>query len=340
MSEYIVIPADRAGIALDEFLCLLYPECGKAWVRRQIRNGGVLVDGERASPSQRLREAEVLVLEFDDEDAPDPPAAPAVEIPILYEDGDLLVIDKPAGLAVEPERWAKDRGCLVGALLELFRTRAGAEAGDRPALDARPRIVHRIDKGTSGAVLVAKDVAAERALRRCFDTGTIHKRYLALVEGEHPLPAGETALLDLPLGPDERRSGRQRVQPEGGKPARTRVRVERRFRGYTLLACEPLTGRTHQIRVHLAAAGFPLAVDPQYGRRDALHLSRLKADYRPKRGRPERPLIDRLTLHAARIDVPEIAGDGSGVRAVVEAPLPRDFANTLKQLEKNRSWPT
>ena len=345
MSEYIVVPTDRAGLELDEYLCLQFPEVNKGFVRRQVRVGRVLVDGEAARPSQRLRDGQVLIVDFDADEAPLAPVAPALRIPILYEDDDVIVVDKPAGLAVEPERWARDQACLSGALLEMARQRARGdeeaegskgEETESVRLEMRPRLVHRIDKGTTGIVLVAKHLEAERALRRAFDEGTVHKEYFALVEGEHPLPDGESELLDMPLGPDDRRSGLQRVVAKGGKPSRTLVRVERRFRGYTLLACEPQTGRTHQIRVHLAAAGFPLAVDHQYGRRDALYLSHIKAGYRVKRGRPERALIDRTTLHAARISVPGIQDEARRIR--VEAPLPKDFERTLKQLEKNRAW--
>jgi 23S rRNA-/tRNA-specific pseudouridylate synthase len=122
---------------------------------------------------------------------------------------------------------------------------------------------------------------------------------------------------------------------EDGKPARTTLAVEQRFRGFTLLRCRPRTGRTHQLRVHLAAEGFPLVVDPIYGRRQKLLLSEIKSGYRPKPGRVERPLIDRLTLHAARISFPAPADEGRIV--TVEAPLPEDFARTLKQLAKVRA---
>ena len=352
MTEYIVVPPERAGLELDEFLCLLYPEWNKGFVRRQVREGAVLVDGEPAKPSQRLRPQQVLILDVDEDEAPAVPVAPRADLPILYEDEDVLVVDKPADLAVEPERWARDSACVAGALLELFQRRAAARRGaaspeaegppagdedgaqDREgALEERPRIVHRLDKGTSGALLVAKDLGAERRLRSAFDEGTIQKEYLALVEGEHPLAEGEALEIELPLGPDERRSGRQVVRRDG-KPARTRVRVEQRFRGFTLLRCEPLTGRTHQIRVHLAHEGFPLAVDPQYGRRDGLLLSEIKSGYRPKRGREERPLLGRLSLHAAAVEFP--ARDGG--RRRVEAPLPKDLERALRQLEKVRRW--
>jgi 23S rRNA-/tRNA-specific pseudouridylate synthase len=162
----------------------------------------------------------------------------------------------------------------------------------------------------------------------------VKKRYLALIEGEHPLDDGASLLLDEPIGPDLRRSGAMAVRHDIGKAARTRIQIEQRFRGFTLLACEPETGRTHQIRVHLASAGFPLAVDPIYGRRRFLALSEIKADYRKKRGQVETPLIERLSLHAARIEFPCV--DDPSRTIAVEAPIPRDFARVLKQLAKVR----
>ncbi len=332
MSEEIVVPWERAGLELDEFLCLQFPTCSKGFLRRAVRAGQVLVDGTRAQPSQRLRPDQVLLLEFDEDEAPPSPVAPACEIPILYEDEDLLVLDKPSGIAVEPERWARGAASLAGALLALARSRSAGE----DALDLRLRAVHRLDKDTSGALVVAKHLEAERSLRAAFEQERVEKTYLALVEGEHPLADGAEEVIDLPLGPDEKKSGRVAVQPRTGKPSRTRIAVARRFRGYTWLSCQPLTGRTHQIRVHLTACGFPLAVDPLYGRRSTLHLSALKSGYKVKRGLPERPLIARLTLHAAEVRVPSPgAGRGS---VSVEAPLPKDLASLLKQLAKVRSF--
>jgi 23S rRNA pseudouridine1911/1915/1917 synthase len=345
VSEYIVVPPERAGLELDELLCLLYPERSKGYLRRQVRKGAILLDGSLTAPSRRVRAEQVLVVDFDESERPSkPPVSPGRRIPVLYEDDDVLVVDKPAGLAVEPERWAREEACVSGALLELARSRSEKREGERRGLDQRLRLVHRLDKGTSGALLAAKHLTAERALRQAFEERRISKVYLALVEGEHPLADGEAEEIDLPLGEDSRKGGRQCVSPRRGKPAQTRVMVERRFHGYTLLRCEPRTGRTHQIRVHLAAAGFPLAVDPLYGRWDNLPLSRIKAKYRPKRGRPERPLIDRLTLHAAEIEIPEISPvvseeEGAAkTRVRVRAPLPGDMVRALSQLEKNRGW--
>jgi 23S rRNA pseudouridine1911/1915/1917 synthase len=348
VSETIVVPPERAGLELDEFLCLHFPEYAKGFLRRAVRDGLVSLDGMRANPSQRLRADQVLIVELDDQPPPAAPVAPEAELPILYEDADLLVVDKPAGLAVEPERWERGNASLAGALLAMARARskdadadadesedpeAGEAAGAGP-LALRLRAVHRLDKDTSGALIVAKHLEAERWLRAAFEHERVHKTYWALVEGEHPLADGAEQTIDLALGPDAKRSGRMVVDEQTGKPSRTRIAVLQRFRGYTWLACRPETGRTHQIRVHLAAVGFPLAVDPLYGRRSELRLSNLKPGYKAKAGRPERPLVTRLTLHAAEI---ELEGPRGGVLRV-SAPLPRDLAQLLKQLGRVRAF--
>ena len=330
--ETVVVPEERHGVELDEFLCLYYVGVPKGFLRRLVREGRVLVDGIGAKTSQRLRGGQVLIVDLDEDELPARPVAPSFRVSILYEDEDVLVVDKPAGIAVEPERWARHLPSLAGALVELARERA--EAGGVGG-EHRYRLAHRIDKDTSGCLLVAKHLEAERALRIAFSEGRVHKEYLALVEGEHPLGDDESETSDAPIGPDPRKSGRMVVSKDG-KPSRTEVRVAERFRGFTLLSCRPVTGRTHQIRVHLAQAGYPLAVDPQYGRRDELFLSGIKADYRPKRGRPERPLIARLTLHAHALHVPDPSAGADAVRCRIEAPLPKDYSTTLKQLRKVR----
>lgn len=339
MIYHIPVPDDRIGLELDEFLCLVFPLLSKGWVRSQVRAGRVLVDGSPAHPSQRLRSFQVLSVDFDEEEAPPgPPVAPPLQVAVLFEDEDVLVVDKPAGLAVEPERWERGRACVAGALLELALERSGVETrqSSRPTggLGFRPRIVHRIDKDTSGVLVVAKTLEAERSLREAFAARRVSKRYLALVEGEHPLADGEEEQIDLPIAPDRRRSGRM-VVDDRGKEASTRLRVVQRFRGYTLLECAPKTGRTHQIRVHLAARGFPLAIDPVYGRKDEIRLSALKRGYKPKRGAVERPLMDRLTLHAHSV---RFEADVLGREIAVESAPPKDFARVLKQLEKVRPF--
>ncbi|MBL8861387.1 MAG: RluA family pseudouridine synthase [Planctomycetes bacterium] len=341
--QHVPIPPERAGLELDEFLCLVFPRLSKGAVRRKVRDGQVLLDGRPTTPGHKLREHEVLLVEVDElEEGSPEPEQRGPELDVLWEDEHVLAVDKPAGLAAEPERWARENASLSGAVLDLALSRGAGPPGadeEHPGEDAlslgfRPRLVHRLDKDTTGVVLVAKTLEAERELRAAFEDGRVRKRYLALVEGELRLPDGEEQVIDLPIGPDERRSGRMRVDLQRGKPSRTRVRVEQRFQGYTLLSCEPETGRTHQIRVHLRETGFPLAVDPYYGRRDSLSLSDFKRDYRRKPGHVEAALIDRLTLHAREIEFPRVAGQG---RVRVEAPIPKDLARTLKQLAKFRA---
>ena len=338
MTEHIVVPRERHGIELDEFLCLLFPLLNKGFLRNHIRDGKVLLDGQKTLPSKHLRTDQVISIDLDEDHTklPQRPVAPRVEIDVLYEDEESMVVDKPSGLPVEPERWERGNACLSGALLDLALRRNEVDPASPvdPAegLDFRPRLVHRIDKGTSGAVLVAKTLEAERRLRDAFASGTVEKSYLALVEGEYPLSISDEEEIDLPIGPDRKKSGRMRVDRKDGKPSRTRVAVEERFRGFTLLRCQPLTGRTHQIRVHLAELGFPLVVDSTYGRRNALALSEIKRNYRPKRGGAESPLIERLTLHAEKLRFPRADGSPQDV----QAPLPKDFTRVLKQLAKVR----
>jgi RluA family pseudouridine synthase len=324
VNQHLCVEAEDSGMELDEFLARSFPHLAKGFLRHQVRSGRVLVNGAHVQPSKRLRSDEVVSIDIDPEDEQElrRPAPPELELDVLHEDEHVVAVDKPAALLVEPDRWDPALPSLVGALEQL-----GARS------DYRPRLVHRLDKDTSGVVLVARTIEGERELRAAFDGGEVRKEYLALVEGEHPLEDGASEVIDLPLGPDRKRSGNMRVRDDG-KPSRTRIEVERRFRGFTLLCCEPLTGRTHQIRVHLAAAGFPLAVDPVYGRRRELKLSEIKSGYRPKAGRPEKPLIDRLTLHARRIEFPAVGATDE--RVAVEAPLPADFERVLKQMAKVR----
>ncbi|MFT4539938.1 MAG: 23S rRNA pseudouridine1911/1915/1917 synthase [Planctomycetota bacterium] len=359
MSEHLVVPDERSGIELDEFLCLQFPLLSKGHLRTFIRSGAVVVNGARVLPSWRLREGQVVSIDIPDDFEPKTPVAPRTPLRILAEQDEWLAVDKPAGLAVEPERWDRDAACVSGGLLELSLARsrddksnvvAGAvqvtdaevERGDADTtLDRRLRAVHRIDKDTTGILLVAKSIEAERYLRRCFQTGLVSKEYLALVEGEFRPAEGEDEWIDAPISPDRRRVGRMLIRT-GGKPSRTRVRVVQSFRGFTLVKCYPETGRTHQIRVHLAHAGFPLVIDPLYGRRSELMLSEVKRKYRPKKGQTERPLMDRLTLHAATLEFPFRAGASlpdieNDPTQRIESALPADYERALRQLAKVRA---
>ena len=326
MIEYFPVPMERAGLELDEFLCLAFPGCSKGFLRAQVRAGNVLVDGQPSLPGKRLRITNVVSADFDMEAAPPIPVAATRPLEVLYRDEHVIAVDKPAGLASEPERWNAEAGSVAGSLLPLAGQEA--DAGE----DCRLRLLHRLDKDTSGCLLAAKHIEAERALRGDFERGEVCKEYLAIVDGELPTLGDEEMLIDDPIAPDARRTGRMCIHAKG-KPSQTYVAAEQRFQGFTLVRCRPVTGRTHQIRVHLAFAGFPLMVDRFYGRRDTLMLSEIKRGYRAKKGSSERPLIDRLTLHAERIQWNDPGG--AGLRSV-QSPLPTDLTRTLKQLAKVR----
>ena len=333
MSQHLPVPDERVGMELDEFLCLKFPSLNKGVLRRLIRDGLVLIDGKAVTPSRRLKYGQILFVEFDEAEVEVRPlVAPTQALKVLHESEHILVVEKPAGVAAEPERWERDAASVAGGLLQLSLDRSEGEEG----LEFRPRLLHRLDKDTSGVLLAAKTIECERSLRDAFarGDGTIKKTYLAIIEGEYPLEDDEVDLIELPIGPDQRRIGKMLVD-DRGKEARTEVRVRERFSGFTLVECRPLTGRTHQLRVHLSATGFPLVVDPAYGRRSELLLSEFKHSYREKRGHPERPLLDRLALHAEAIEFPCDPSEPER-RERVEAPVPKDLARVLKQLAKVR----
>ncbi|MEZ6003376.1 MAG: RluA family pseudouridine synthase [Planctomycetota bacterium] len=330
MVQYYPVPEERVGLELDEFLCLLYPGVSKGFLRQAIRDGDIEVVGEETICGRHLRFSDVIAVHLDEDELPRRRRGKVLDVELVYEDANCLVANKPAGIAVEPERWSPELGCFLEEMEHWAAARAQAEA-DR----FRPRLVHRLDKDTSGCLLFAKDLESERHLRRCFEAQTVRKAYLALVEGEFPLEDGERTLIDQPLGPDPRKAGRMQIVADG-RPSQTEVWVEERFAGYTLVGCAPRTGRTHQIRVHLAYEGFPLVVDPLYGRRDKLLLSEIKSGYRHKQGSEERPLMPRLTLHAWRLSWP--SQDPNAPAPEVEAPLPKDLRTTLKQFAKVRPF--
>jgi 23S rRNA pseudouridine1911/1915/1917 synthase len=254
------------------------------------------------------------------------------DLHILYEDDDLLVIDKPAGLLVIPDRWDASKPTVVKLARAYLQTHADAN-GTISAGPPRIWVVHRLDRDTSGVLILAKADRAHAMLSRQFEHGKVHKTYLALVSGQGIRDAG---VIRLPIGPHAHRPGMMAVRRRHGKSALTRYAVLERFRGYTLLDMRPQTGRSHQIRVHLQAIGYPLAIDALYGAGEPLLLSALKPSYRPKPGAVEHPLMARLTLHAQalRLMHPTHGGTCTWV-----APLPKDFTAVLRNLRRYRSLP-
>ena len=236
-----------------------------------------------------------------------------------------MAVLKPAGLAAIPGRAETD------SVLEQVAKLIGLpHAG---TTDPRVRVVHRLDKDTSGVMLFAKDKDAQRHLSHQFQNNTIEKEYLAITLGHAPSPSGE---IDGPLCINPGSKTRMMISTAHGRPARTLWQVEDTFGEYCLVRCFPKTGKTHQIRVHLLSIGLPLAVDILYNPPKApampgIFLSQFKRGYRWTRGERERPLIDRLTLHAEKLKFQDVSGE----RVELAAPLPKDFRATLNQLRNH-----
>lgn len=233
-------------------------------------------------------------------------------IPVLHEDDALLAINKPAGLLVAPDRWDKQRDNLMSLL-------AVARPGEYLAN------VHRLDFNTTGIFLLAKTKPALVHVVRQFNDRTTQKTYIALCHG---LPAQLT--IELPIGKHPRHPGLVRIDSRAGKPAKTVIRVIEKFDRHTLLEIELHTGRQHQIRVHLQAAGTPLVGDADYGGAPLL-LSQIKRRYKAKPGEVERPLLARPALHAERLTLTHPV---SGEPLTIQADRPHDLEVAIKYLRR------
>jgi 23S rRNA pseudouridine1911/1915/1917 synthase len=251
---------DQSGERLDKLLADLFPEQSRAQWQRHIKEGNVRLNGRSVKASYRIEGDEQLTANLPPVQETDLQAE-AIPLDIRYEDGDMIVVNKAAGMVVHPAA-GHDSGTLVNAILAHCPDIEGI-GGER-----RPGIVHRLDKETSGLMVVAKNERALRHLQNQFRRRTVHKQYLALVEGQ--IQPSE-ALVDAPIGRDPRQRKRMAVIPPNSsataREAQTQYRAQQYFDEYTLVACQPHTGRTHQIRVHMAYIGFPLVGDKVYGRR-------------------------------------------------------------------------
>jgi len=263
--------------------------------QRLIDAGRVLVDGRSVPKRHRLAVGEVVTVR--PEAPPGPLAAEEVPLVVRYEDKHLLVVDKPAGVVTHPAG-GHTTGTLVHGLLER-----GIRGGDDPT---RPGIVHRLDRDTSGLLVVARTPRAHRRLTRLLRDREVDRRYLALAHGEVP-PA---LTVDRPVGRDRRDRTRMSVATDAGRDAVTHLRRLEALARFSLVEARLETGRTHQIRVHLAAVGHPVAGDPVYGRR------------------PDGLGLGRQFLHAARLSFPHPEGEGV---VTVESPLPDDLAGALER---------
>jgi 23S rRNA pseudouridine1911/1915/1917 synthase len=289
---------DNLGTRLDRYVADQLPDLSRGTVQGLIESGRVLVDGQQRKPKFHMTPGEVVSVEIPrpriDEIQPDP-----IPLAIVYEDADVIVVDKPAGMVVHPAP-GHPRGTLANALLAHV---PGISVGG----SQRPGIVHRLDKDTSGLIVAAKTDRGRTALVSQWESRSVEKTYLALVSGS---VADEEAIIDAPIGRDPKNRQRMAVV-RSGRPAVTQFRVVERFADTTLLEVSIETGRTHQIRVHLAFVGHSIVGDQLYGR------ARLRD-----------PQLDRQFLHARALafQLP----DGEALR--LEAPLPRDLQAVLEEL--------
>jgi len=296
--------ATQVGQRLDKALTKRLPDLSRAQIQRLINEGEVTVDGATVKPSLRLAGGEQIEVRI----AVSEPAgllAQAIPLDVRYEDDDLIVINKAAGMVVHPAPGHR-QGTLVNAILAYCPEIEGV-GGER-----RPGIVHRLDKETSGLIVVAKNDQAMRALQRQFKRREVTKRYTALVHGRF---GQAQALIDAPIGRDPHNRKRMAVIPPGSRAtsrsAQTHVTLLDYYQDCSLLRCRPVTGRTHQIRVHLAFTGHPIVGDKRYGQR------------RPKL------LDDRHFLHAGELTITHPTEEKA---LTFEAPLPPELKRLLEEL--------
>ena len=305
----LIVEADQDGARLDHFLTALLPDQSRSHVQRLIKDGRVTGPAASLRPSTAVRAGQVYEV-----DIPPPAAATpepeAIPIRIVYEDEHLVVLDKPAGMVVHPGA-GHSGGTLVNALLHHVKDLSGIGG------ELRPGIVHRLDRGTSGLMVVAKSDLAHQELSRQFSDREVDKEYVALVWGL--VQPGRR--IDAPIGRDPGDRQRMSTRARRARNAVTRVTFARHYKGVSLLKVAIATGRTHQIRVHLSAIGHPIVGDATYGgvhRRTGSHLRAVQ--------RLERPF-----LHSARL---AFTHPVDGRRVEFDSPLPLDLQAVLDDIEQ------
>jgi 23S rRNA pseudouridine1911/1915/1917 synthase len=309
-SHRFVVDAECAGDRLDRFLANQLPELSRSRIQTLIEDGRVEIDGRACKASHHVASGETITVSIP---APAPAGVSAEAIPlhILYEDDDLVVLNKAAGIVVHPGA-AAESGTLVSALLHRF---GGIEGLSDVGGPLRPGIVHRLDKETSGALVIARTNEAHRALMEEFRSRKIEKQYVALLHGNLK---GDSGRVEMPVARDLRRRSRMTARRSDGRPARTDWTVRLRLDRFTLIDADLHTGRTHQIRVHFSALGCPVVGDTLYG-----------APRQEKIGQTPMPPLGRNFLHAARI---AFEHPRTGQRVDVRAPLPKELVAFLHAL--------
>jgi 23S rRNA pseudouridine1911/1915/1917 synthase len=315
--EEFHVKARMVGKRIDAYLSSRYQDFSRSVIQKVIDAGAVLVNGAVVKASYKVRLDDLIRVWLPDlgDDAPTPEDIP---LSIVFEDEAFLVVDKPPGMVVHPARghWA---GTLVNALQFHFDTLSTVGGEERPG------IVHRLDRDTSGLILIAKDDRAHRALSSQFAERTIQKEYLAIVSG---VISRDTDYIERPIGPHptHREKMAIRLPEDGGKAAMTYYEVVERFPRHTFVRLKPRTGRTHQIRVHLTHLGHPILADRLYAGRSTLTLSDLLGSLPTA---PDPILLNRQALHAHRLS---LVHPMTGAPLAFEAAIPADMAGTVTVL--------
>lgn len=318
-TQSVCVTQDLDGLRVDALLAKALPQTSRAKIQKSIRKGLVWIDGEKAKPSFRVKEGQEIKFELPpvESDAPIPEDIP---LEILFEDDHLVAINKPPAMVVHPAKgnWS---GTLTAALAFHFEQLSGVGG------EHRPGIVHRLDRDTSGVILVAKTDQAHRKLAKQFELRTVNKTYLAIVS---PEPDRDRHLVDKPIGhhPYQREKMAIRVGHSTSREASTFFEVVERFRGFAVVHAMPKTGRTHQIRLHLAHWGHPVLADRLYSGRAKIMSEQISKDKNNVS-----VLLDRQALHALKI---EFAHPETDERMAIEAPIRQDLENTLEALRKYR----
>ncbi len=304
------VAAEHAGMRLDRFLAAQLPDLSRTRIQLLMDEGRVRVNGAALKPSYRVELDEMVAVEI-------PPTLPpgvepeAIPLDVLYEDEDIAVINKPANMIVHPGTGA-DAGTMVAALLHRFGVVNGLSTVGGPL---RPGIVHRLDKGTSGALVIARTDAAHKTLVDEFRDREVEKIYVALLHGK---VKGEAGRIDMPIARDLRNRSRMTARRREGREARTDWRVRLRLGAFTFVEANLHTGRTHQIRVHFSTLGCPVVGDTLYG-----------APREERVGAAVLPPLERNFLHAARVG---FVHPTTGKHVEFRAPLPQELQSYLRDL--------
>jgi 23S rRNA pseudouridine1911/1915/1917 synthase len=336
VQQTVDVPAEAAGQRLDLFLAAHLDGVSRSRVQMLMDQGDVLVNGEREKASMKLRGGERIVITGEPRPAPLKATAEDIPLDVVYEDADLAVVNKPAGMMVHAgsgqNEDARSKGTLVNALLYRFK-KLSATGGE-----LRPGIVHRLDKDTSGLIVVAKNDRAHAALGEMFSTRQIKKTYIALVQGNLEREKGT---INAGVGRDPTRRTRMTTMPQ--ENARSAVshyevvrRMSNRFGKFTLVRVRIETGRTHQIRVHMASIGHPVVGDTLYGGAgqltDQVAAQAVQSKAARRKANPEKLRLGRNFLHAAKLEFPH---PKTGKVLQLEAPLPTELESFLRALESN-----